>query len=116
MQIVIKIPKEFEGQFNQDRFDDSLERIRLDIHDLYDCDDVYMVSGNYEVEVMDMLLKVFKESTPLPKNHGRLIDADDVKENHRRWLGYLDTDMIERLNIAIDNHVPTIIEGSEADD
>lgn len=58
-------------------------------------------------------IKALENCTPLPKGHGRLIDADDVKENHRRWIGYLDEDMIARLNIAIDKHVPTIIEADK---
>ena len=91
MQIVIKID------------DDMYKQIMADDH-VYVLDDVNIL----------LIENAIYNGTPLPKNHGRLIDADDVKENHRRWLGYLDTDMIERLNIAIDNHVPTIIEGSES--
>lgn len=52
----------------------------------------------------------------LPKGHGRLIDADDVKKNHEKWIGYLDEDMIARLNIAIDNHVKTIIEAESEEE
>lgn len=50
---------------------------------------------------------------PLPKGHGRLIDAEDVKNNHEKWIGYLDDDMIARLNIAVDKHIPTIIEADK---
>lgn len=32
MQIVIDIPKEFENHFNSDKFEDSLQRVRFDIH------------------------------------------------------------------------------------
>ena len=39
----------------------------------------------------------------------RLIDANAVKENHKRWIGYLDDDMIARMNFAIDHHVPTVL-------
>lgn len=39
----------------------------------------------------------------------RLIDANAVKENHERWIGYLDDDMIGRMNFAIDHHVPTVL-------
>ena len=39
----------------------------------------------------------------------RLINANAVKENHKRWLGYLDDDMIGRMNFAIDHHVPTVL-------
>lgn len=69
------------------------------------------------VDVIDhgALIKAIKNGTPLPKGHGRLIDADDVKENHRKWIGYLDEDMIARLNIAIDKYVPTIIEADKGE-
>ncbi len=40
----------------------------------------------------------------------RLIDANAVKENHEKWIGYLDDDMIGRMNFAIDHHVPTVLE------
>lgn len=59
------------------------------------------------------LEKAVLDGTPLPEGHGRLIDADDVKQNHALWIGYLDEDMIARLNIAIDKHVPTIIAAAE---
>lgn len=57
-----------------------------------------------------------KKGTVLPKGHGRLIDADKVKENHERWIGYLDEDMITRLNIAVDKHIPTVIEADKDGD
>ena len=40
-----------------------------------------------------------------------LISREAVKENHRKWLGYLDEDMIARLNIAVDKHIPSAFEG-----
>lgn len=35
---------------------------------------------------------------------------EDVKKNHEKWIGYLDEDMIARLNIAVDKHIPTFTE------
>lgn len=67
----------------------------------------------YEDDVCSFCPLIGNGGVKLPKGHGRLIYADDVKENLRKWIGYLDSDMIERLNIAIDKHIPTIIEGEE---
>ena len=63
--------------------------------------------------VCEHILEAVYDGTPLPKGHGRLIYADDVKENHRKWLGYIDEDMVTRLNIAVDKFVPTIIEADK---
>lgn len=84
MKIVIDMPEEMRAALEQGSFG-----AKYNIYDLAGC----VMNG-----------------TPLPKGHDRLIFAEDVKENHERWLGYLDGDMIARLNIAIDKHVPTIIE------
>ena len=40
-----------------------------------------------------------------------LISRKAVKENHQKWLGYLDEDMIARLDIAVDKHIPSAFEG-----
>lgn len=61
----------------------------------------------------DYIYRSIANGTVLPKGHGRLIDADKVKENHERWIGYLDEDMITRLNIAVDKHIPTVIEADK---
>ena len=37
------------------------------------------LSGNYEVETIDMLTEAFLKATPLPKGHGRLIDTEASK-------------------------------------
>lgn len=72
MELVIKIPESFEGHFNQDRFKDSFERI------LEDCKHSAILSGIYEFETIEMLIRAFENGTPLPKGHGRLIDADST--------------------------------------
>lgn len=58
MKIMIDIPKEFEQHFNLDRFKDSLLRIR--------CDTRYCfgdgVSGEYEIELLDMLVVAFEKA------------------------------------------------------
>lgn len=63
----------------------------------------------------EIVTDVIKNGTPLPKGHSRLVYADDVKANHERWLGYLDDDMIARLNIAVDKHIRTVIEADKAE-
>lgn len=78
MEIVIKIPKEFENHFNSDKFEDSLQRIRFDIHKaIIARKDI--LSGNYEIETLDMLTEAFLKGTPLPKGHGRLGDLDALE-------------------------------------
>lgn len=60
MKLMIDIPKDFEDHFTEDRFKDSLERIRIDTRD-----EVYQdnsVSGNYELELLDMLIVAFEEA------------------------------------------------------
>lgn len=64
MKIVINIPQEFEKHFNEDRFKDSLERIEADIHDCINetAQNVPAISGNYELELIDMLIAAFEEA------------------------------------------------------
>ncbi len=52
MKIEIEIPKEFEAHFNQDRFEDTLQRLSADAH---------LIAGNYEKETAVMLIKAFRE-------------------------------------------------------
>ena len=50
MKLIIEIPKEFEEQFSNDRFKDSLERILVEI---VSSDNT--VAGLYELELIQML-------------------------------------------------------------
>lgn len=52
---------------------------------------------------------IIKSGIPLPKGHGKIVDVEDIKDNIRRWNGYLDEDMISRINFAMEHHIPTII-------
>lgn len=54
MKITIDIPKEYEWHFNEDRFKDSLERIKVDCGEC--------VSGLYEAELLDMLVEAFEKA------------------------------------------------------
>lgn len=53
MKVIIDIPKEFVYHFETDRFADSLKRLKSDAH---------LIAGNYEKELMDMLIEAFKNS------------------------------------------------------
>ena len=67
MKLLIEIPKEFEEHFNNDKFEDSLERIRVDIKVNLE-NETTQLSGNYEMELAEMLkdtmskAEVIKES------------------------------------------------------
>ena len=56
MRIEIEIPKEFEGDYNVDRFKDFFGRIIAEIIYSDAC------CGNYELETAKMLKKAFAES------------------------------------------------------
>lgn len=55
MRIEIEIPKEFEGDYNKDKFDEFFCRVLSDISDGTTC-------GRYERETAEMLQKAFEES------------------------------------------------------
>ena len=57
MEIKIKIPKEYEGHYNSDKFKDSFQRIIADIKENG------LMAGNYEAETIDMLITAFENST-----------------------------------------------------
>ena len=56
MRIEIEIPKEFEKDYNEDRFKDFFERVLAEIIYSDGC------CGNYEEETAQMLKKAFEES------------------------------------------------------
>lgn len=97
MEIVIKIPESFEGHFNQDRFKESFERI------LEDCKHSAILSGIYEFETIEMLIRAFKNGTPLPKGHGRIIDESKIEVCE--WVDVWEEDYPKASTDA-----PTIIE------
>lgn len=57
MKVVIDIPKEFEQHFNEDKFKDSLLRLKTDIN--YGLEHDETISGIYEIELLDMLITAF---------------------------------------------------------
>ncbi len=54
MKLIIEIPKEFEEHFNNDRFEDSLERVCADIKCGLEYSEIKM-AGLYELEFIQML-------------------------------------------------------------
>ncbi len=107
MKIVIEIPKEFESHFEFDRFADSLARVASDIEALG-----FKLSGRYERETITMIRLAFENATPLPKGHGRLIDADALKKESVMCptVGNAETLLLDIWNVE---HAPTIIEADK---
>lgn len=68
MKITIDIPQEFEKHFNEDRFKDSLKRIKADLND------EFVFAGLYERELLEMLIKAFKKAKLV--KYGRWIKID----------------------------------------
>ena len=60
ISLSLEIPKEFEQHFNEDRFADSLGRLKYDSE--HNKSDVKL-AGNYEREVLDMLAEALKNAT-----------------------------------------------------
>lgn len=60
MKIIIDIPKEFEQHFNEDKFKDSLLRLRVDTN--YGLEHDETISGIYEIELLNMLVKAFQSA------------------------------------------------------
>lgn len=61
MKLEINIPKEFEEHFKTDKFEDSLQRVRYDIHKAF-VGKKELLSGRYEIKLLDMLTEAFMES------------------------------------------------------
>lgn len=78
MELLIKIPQEFEQHFKQDAFENSLYRLSADAH---------LVAGNYEQETAKMLRDSFKNAVPVPP-HGRLGDLDKLENGLRHMAKY----------------------------
>lgn len=64
-EIVLKIPEEFERDFNMDRFKECFKRVLLDCK-AWDCAGI---SGEDEHETLNMLIDAFDEAVVLPKGH-----------------------------------------------
>ncbi len=70
MKLIIDIPKEFETDYNGDKFKDFFSRVLCDIEDGTLC-------GNYEKETTEMFLKAFDESVPMDNIVEKLEEAKE---------------------------------------
>ena len=59
MTLLLEIPKEFEEHITYDKFQDSLNRIYYDLKDKVGCGNL---SGNYEMELLNMLMVAFNSA------------------------------------------------------
>lgn len=81
-------------------------------------DDIYKSVVNNDAYVLEedvdwiLLENAIANGTPLPKHHGRLIDADELKTSFPTCDNSLDI-KIASVRATI-NHAPTIIEGSDS--
>ncbi len=71
MKITIDIPKEFEKHFDNDRFKDSMERIKADLNG------EFVFTGLYERELLEMLIEAF-ENAEYAEKHSRFIPFNEV--------------------------------------
>lgn len=90
MKIVFDIPKEFEAHFKEDKFKDSLDRVRYDIKSIIGKGGG--VSWNYELETIDMLIKAFEESKPIEQflAKSKIADLKQAVEESKNNLESLD--------------------------
>lgn len=66
MEVMIHIPLEFESHFNKDKFADSLQRIAADLKG-----EGFILVGNYEIELLEMLESEFQNATIIDKDVSR---------------------------------------------
>lgn len=84
-------------------------------------EDVYKRTVFYREfkELNDLIttIKALEEATPLPKGHGKLIDANELQLSmfEENWTGRLNERELAFFNTQI-NKAPTIIPADEEDD
>lgn len=84
MNIILKIPKEFEEHYKRDFFIGSLQRVDYDIRSL----EFKGLSGNYELETLEMLIVALWGSFPLSPHEGKL----NMNSIYGKSAIYADTD------------------------
>lgn len=75
MELVIDIPKEFERDWNNDKFQDCFGRVLLDLKD------ASFLSGNYEKETLEMLQSALRDAKEYDKED---YDHEDVLTEEER--------------------------------
>ena len=114
MKLIIDIPKEFEQDFNKDRFEDSLARVASDIESFG-----FQLSGRYEMETIKMLRISLKNGTPLPEHLNKIKDDIGKYELDCRFADYSQTDECTICNknvfVSIYRIIDKYIEGSDSE-
>ncbi|MFN2926458.1 hypothetical protein ACKX2L_05985 [Lachnospiraceae bacterium YH-ros2228] len=70
MKLVIDIPKEFERDWDNDKFQDCFGRVLADLKD------ASFLSGNYEKETLEMLQSAFRNAKEYDRSEDVLIERD----------------------------------------
>ena len=83
MKILIDIPQDFEKHFNEDRFKDSLLRLKADTN--YGLEHESTISGIYEIELLDMLAVAFEEA--------RIIESS--RSNYNPYPSFFTEDYVD---------------------
>ena len=68
--VLFKLPKPFIRHFEEDKFEDSFERIKADIRASLE-NKTYGCSGNYELEVIEMLEEALRASNIIRFREGQ---------------------------------------------
>jgi hypothetical protein len=73
MRIEIEIPKEFEGDYDADKFSDFFSRAMIDIETMQG------MCGRYEVETAEMFRKAFAESKLAYDVEAKVAELKNIK-------------------------------------
>lgn len=102
MRIEIEIPKEFEGDYDADRFSDFFSRAMIDIETMQG------LCGRYEVETALMLRTAFHTSKVAYDVEAKVAEL----ENFEMWKELLIYDLSHREREIIDKAI-SIVRGKE---
>lgn len=105
MEIVINIPEKEFGIDIDNKFKDFFSRLKVEIKE-HLITNTNLVCGAYELETIDMFLKAFSDSVPLPKGHGRIVDERKITKCQQTGLYIIDGNVSKCLI----TDAPTIIE------
>lgn len=100
MKITIEVPKEFEKDFTDDKFNDFFERISADLE--------YVVCGRYEKETLKMMHHAFYDAQNVPDtNAGDMISRKKLIEKLEciRWKMASDTTPMQALEVKFGNEM-----------
>ena len=77
MRIEIEIPKEFECDYEADRFADFFSRAMIDIETMQG------MCGKYELETAEMFIKAFEESKVAYDVEAVVAELEELKEEYK---------------------------------